>query len=74
MPWKFGAAPNNLPDIGWIAIDVNNLPVSRVAPLFGNQFPNRGIYLNPGSTVLPIANRVRQTGIVAFQPSESGYR
>ncbi|NJO83982.1 MAG: hypothetical protein HC828_15130 [Blastochloris sp.] len=73
-PWKWGAPPNALPQIGWIKIKVRGLSVQRVAPLFGQRFPQRSIYLIPGANALPLSSRVGGTGVVTFAPGPTGYR
>jgi hypothetical protein len=37
-PWKWGG--NDRITIGWIKINVHDLPVARKAPLFGQRFPH----------------------------------
>jgi len=46
--------------------------VQRVAPLFGSRFPHRSIYLYPNIGDLPIGGLFVGSGIVDFQPSQSG--
>jgi hypothetical protein len=74
IPWKWGRPPN-LRNIGWIKVDVSNLPVRWVAEVFSpERFPGRSIYLHDSTVPLPITDKIRGRGVVTFQPSPSGYR
>ena len=74
IPWMFKAAPASLPTIGWLKIDVTDLPVQAVAPLFGQRFSGRSIFLNASQSSLPMIDRVVATGTITFQPGPKGHR
>jgi hypothetical protein len=74
FPWGFKAPPAPLPVIGWLKIDVTGLPVQQVAPLFGQRFPSRSIYLNLSQSPLSMVLRVVAKGRVTFQPGPKGYQ
>ena len=68
------APPASLPTIGWLKIDVTDLPVRAVAPLFGPRFSGRSIFLNASQSSLPMIDRVVATGTITFQPGPKGHR
>ncbi len=73
LPWNWGGSPP-LDDIAWMEFAVPTRGVQRVAPLFGGRFPNRSIFLYPNIGDLSIGGLFTGSGIVNFQPSQSGNR
>ncbi|MBI9051564.1 MAG: Ig-like domain-containing protein [Anaerolineaceae bacterium] len=75
--WHWGTKTdkmNTLANVAYIGIDITGLPIERKSKVYGDRFPGRGIFVNDSVVNLPIADRLRRTGTVVFQPSPSGYR